>query len=135
MLRVFKLLNGEEIFGHVIPEHIHKDEVEITNPMMVEQAYKPTGEPYIVLTAYIPFAAEGSTVIKQDMIVTSFECDREMTKFYNNSLRRSKERVEVTKKELKQANQQFAFDEAQRENMVPIKTKIGFYIPYSRALH
>lgn len=135
-LKVIKLINGDEIFAKICVDDLNfHDEIQMFDPYVVEQAYRETGESYMILTPYIPFKARGLTLIKKSMILTMFDADAELAKFYENSIDAADYKIEINRKQLKQANQDFVFLKKQRESMKPIFTKAAFYAPYSKAVH
>lgn len=91
MIKHLRLINGDEIIGNV-PDIIDPTgDVQITNPLMVQERQTERGTVAIVLLRYIPFANNKTITLQKNHIIATTTLHPSIEKYYINSLDYSEE--------------------------------------------
>ena len=95
MLRVLKLITGDEIVGNVISNDSVKGCV-ISNPLTITYMQSRFGNnPVIYLQRYVPFTSQEDMTIKSDHIVAVLEPVQGMEEYYETVLATIRETVDT----------------------------------------
>jgi len=81
MIKVLKLVTGEEILGEILSEEA--DRIAVKNPLLIMMQRTQNGEVGMGFLPYLPYSEDRQFTFKSDHVLVCKEVDSELKNQYN----------------------------------------------------